>query len=320
MNWFYSQPRQRRRSPQPTQAATWAPCAPGISSFKSSEPRPPNLDRNAFWQSGQPPSWADKNGWGTDEYGHWVTFSVENKQGQKITQRMRWIEPGTFLMGSPENEPERLDDEGPQHSVTIGRGFWLFDTACTQALWEAVMGENPSRFKGADRPVENVSWNDCQDFLQRLNERLPGLDLALPSEAQWEYACRAGTTTPFSFGANITPEQVNYNGDYPYAGGKKGLYRQRDRAGGEPAAEPVGPVRDARQRLGVVPRPLARQLPGRTDRWLGLGGQLTPARSVSCAAGPGTTARASCERRTASRATPTAATTASAFAVPEFRS
>ena len=129
-------------------------------------------------------------------------------------------------MGSPEDEPERYDDEGPQHPVMIGRGFWLFDTACTQALWEAVMGENPSRFKGADRPVENVSWNDCQDFLKRLNERLPGLDLALPSEAQWEYACRAGTTTPFSFGANITPEQVNYDGNYPYAGGKKGLYRQ----------------------------------------------------------------------------------------------
>ena len=181
---------------------------------------------NAFWQSGQPPSWADKNGWGTDEYGHWVTFSVENKQGQKITQRMRWIEPGTFLMGSlVEDEPERFDNEGPQHPVTIGRGFWLFDTACTQALWEAVMGENPSRFKGPDRPVENVNWNDCQEFLRRLNERLPGLDLALPSEAQWEYACRAGMTTPFSFGATITPEQVNYNGDYPYAGGKKGQYR-----------------------------------------------------------------------------------------------
>jgi formylglycine-generating enzyme required for sulfatase activity len=189
------------------------------------ESLPANSDHDpSFWRSGQPPSWADD--WGTDEYGHWVTFSVENRQGQKITQKMRWIEPGIFLMGSPEGEPERFVGEGPQHSVMIGRGFWLFDTACTQELWEAVMGENPSRFKGDDRPVENVSWNHCQTFLQQLNERLPGLDLALPSEAQWEYACRAGTTTPFSFGADITPEQVNYNGNYPYAGGQTGSYRR----------------------------------------------------------------------------------------------
>ena len=179
----------------------------------------------SFWRSGQPPSWADD--WGTDEYGHWGTFSIENQQGKKITQRMRWIKPGTFLMGSPENEPERRRNEGPQHSVTIRQGYWLFDTACTQALWEAVMGENPSGFKGPDHPVESISWRDCQNFLKRLNQRLPGLDLTLPSEAQWEYACRADTTTPFSFGINITLEQVNYDGNYPYAGGKKGLYRQQ---------------------------------------------------------------------------------------------
>jgi formylglycine-generating enzyme required for sulfatase activity len=179
-------------------------------------------DRNAFWKSGQPPNWADD--WGTDDYGQWATFSVENAPGETITQRLRWIESGRFLMGSPADEPERDDNETP-HEVTISQGFWLFDTACTQALWEAVMGNNPSRFNGPDRPVENVSWHDCQDFLQRLNERIPGLDLSLPSEAQWEYPCRAGTTTPFSFGANIIPEQVNYNGEYPYADGKKGQYR-----------------------------------------------------------------------------------------------
>ena len=187
---------------------------------------PASTDHDSgFWRSGQPPRWADA--WDTDEYGHWVTFSVADKQGNKITQRMRWIEPGTFLMGSPKDEPERYDNEGPQHSVTIHQGFWLFDTACTQGLWEAVMGNNPSRFNGVDRPVEQVGWHDCQAFLRQLNERLPGLDLTLPSEAQWEYACRAGTTTPFSFGANITPEQVNYNGNYPYAGGQKGRYRQQ---------------------------------------------------------------------------------------------
>ncbi len=188
------------------------------------EALPNETNRNAFWKSGQPPSWAD--GWGTDEYGHWVTFSITNKQGNRVAQRMRWIEPGAFQMGSPDGEPERYDNEGPQHPVTIRQGFWLFDTACTQALWEAVMGDNPSQFKGADCPVEKVSWNDCQEFLQRLNERLPGLDLALPSEAQWEYACRAGTTTPFSFSATITPEQVNYDGSYPYAGGQRVPYRR----------------------------------------------------------------------------------------------
>jgi formylglycine-generating enzyme required for sulfatase activity len=186
---------------------------------------PADPDRNAFWHSGQPPSWADD--WGTDQYGHWVTFSIEDKQGQKITQRMRWIEPGTFLMGSPEDEPKRLGSEGPQHPVTISQGFWLFDSTCTQALWEAVMGKNPSGFKGADRPVESVSWNNCQRFLQRLNERLQGLDLILPSEAQWEYACRAGKTTPFSFGNNITPDQANYDGNFPYTDGKKGFYRRK---------------------------------------------------------------------------------------------
>ncbi len=155
-----------------------------------------------------PRLWADDSG--MDEYGHWATFSIPDQQGNKITQRMRWIEPGTFMMGSPDNDPECFNDESPQHQVTFSRGFWLFDTACTQALWQAVMGSNPSRFKGTDRPVENVSWNDCQDFLKKLNERLPGLDLSLPTESQWEYACRADTTTPFSFGANITPDQVNY--------------------------------------------------------------------------------------------------------------
>ena len=177
-----------------------------------------------FWETGTPPPWAD--GWGWDEYGAWVTFSVTGKDGLRASQQMRWIEPGSFLMGSPEAEAERFGDEGPQHEVNIQLGYWLFDTACTQALWQAVMGENPSNFTGADRPVEQVSWDDAQKFIQVLNQKLPGLDLGLPSEAQWEYACRAGTTTPFSFGGKIIPEQVNYDGTSPYAGGKKGLYRQ----------------------------------------------------------------------------------------------
>ena len=113
-----------------------------------------------------------------------------------VTQRLRWIPPGRFRMGSPEDEEGRYPDEGPRHEETIASGFWMFDTPCTQALWEAVMGENPSDFKGPDRPVESVSWDQCQEFLKRLNARCTGLELKLPSEAQWEYACRAGTETP----------------------------------------------------------------------------------------------------------------------------
>ncbi|MDP2867443.1 MAG: formylglycine-generating enzyme family protein [Methyloversatilis sp.] len=147
-----------------------------------------------------------------------------------FTQRLRWIEPGEFWMGSPEDEPERWEGEGPRHRVRIGRGFWLADNACTQALWAAVMGSNPSHFhEGEDapqRPVENVDWDDVQKFLSLLNLHLPDTLVSLPTEAEWEYACRAGTQTPFSFGADITTAQVNYDGNHPYAGGAKGLYRQ----------------------------------------------------------------------------------------------
>ncbi len=157
---------------------------------------------------------------GHDKFGLWTEISIGEAR-----QRLRWIAPGKSLMGSPESEQGRLNSEGPQHEVTISKGFWLFDTACTQALWQAVMENNRNHFKGQDRPVETVSWDNAQDFLRLINERIPGLGLSLPSEAQWEYACRAGTTTPFSCGENITTDQVNYDGRYPYAGGPQGVYR-----------------------------------------------------------------------------------------------
>jgi formylglycine-generating enzyme required for sulfatase activity len=141
-----------------------------------------------FWDGGVPPTWAQA--WGRDDYGAWVTFRVG-----EVVQRMRWIPAGRFWMGSPDNEPGRYDDENPRHEEVIPRGFWMFDTPCTQALWEVVMEKNPSYFRSPDRPVEQVTWNDCQEFIQRLNARLGGLSLALPTEAQWEYACRAGTET-----------------------------------------------------------------------------------------------------------------------------
>jgi formylglycine-generating enzyme required for sulfatase activity len=141
---------------------------------------------------------------------------------------LRWISPGRFLMGSPESEAKRFDDEGPQHWVTITRGFWLFDTACTQALWTAVMPKNPSHFRESRLlPVDSISWSDCVAFLERINGLVAGLDLRLPTEAEWEYACRAGTETPFSFGETITSEQVNSNGGFPYRGGPGGQYRKK---------------------------------------------------------------------------------------------
>jgi formylglycine-generating enzyme required for sulfatase activity len=127
---------------------------------------------------------------GRDEYGDWAEFDYEG-----VRQRLRWIPPGRFLMGSPEDEVGRSESEGPQHEVTIGAGFWLFATPVTQALYELITGENPSRDKGAARPVEKVSWHEAEAFMQRLNKHVDHLYLEMPSEAQWEYACRAGTTT-----------------------------------------------------------------------------------------------------------------------------
>jgi formylglycine-generating enzyme required for sulfatase activity len=124
---------------------------------------------------------------------------VENFS-KPITQRMRWIPAGTFQMGSPKGEPGRFEDEGLQHPVTLTRGFWMFDTQVTQELWRAVIGDSPSQFKGDRRPVEQVSWVDVQRFLDRLNARFGEQVFVLPSEAQWEYACRTETTTAYSFG------------------------------------------------------------------------------------------------------------------------
>jgi len=162
---------------------------------------------------------------GVDRFGLFATLTIKG-----VTQRLRWLVPGEFWMGSPAGE-SKWDHERPRHLVRLTEVFWLADTACTQEMWMSVVGgENPSRFEGdPNLPVEQVSWDDItQDFLPQLQMALgAAVHAQLPSEAQWEYACRAGETTPFSSGETIASEQVNYNGNYPYGKGKKGLHRAR---------------------------------------------------------------------------------------------
>ncbi len=149
---------------------------------------------------------------------------IENL-GNGVSLEMVSIPGGRFLMGSPENEERRYDWEAPQHRVNVP-AFFLGKYPVTQEQYQAVMGNNPSYFKGANRPVEQVSWNDATKFCQKLSQRT-GASYRLPSEAEWEYACRAGTTTPFYFGETITTDLVNYDGNYTYGSGPKGVYRKQ---------------------------------------------------------------------------------------------
>ena len=152
--------------------------------------------------------------------------------GDAIELEMVAIPAGTFMMGSPESEPERYDNEGPQHEVEV-EAFYMGRYPITQAQWRFVatltqvniaLAANPSRFKGDDRPVERVSWHEAVEFCDRLS-RHTGNDYKLPSEAQWEYACRAGTQSPFYFGDTISSELANYRGTTVYNGGPEGEYR-----------------------------------------------------------------------------------------------
>lgn len=119
------------------------------------------------------------------------------------------IPKGSFMMGSPDNEPNRNSDEN-LHRVDIAHDFYLSKTLVTQAQWQAVMDNNPSYFKGNNLPVERVSWLNVQDFISLLNHKT-GQQYRLPTEAEWEYACRAGTSTPFYTGCVITAKEANFN-------------------------------------------------------------------------------------------------------------
>jgi len=138
--------------------------------------------------------------------GHWQETELD--LGNNVKMRLVLIPAGKFMMGSPATEAGRGSEEGPQHEVTISKPFYMGVFEVTQEQYEQVMGVNPSSFKGAKNPVENVSWDDAVEFCQKLSART-GKRVMLPTEAQWEYACRAGTTTAFHTGDVLKPGQAN---------------------------------------------------------------------------------------------------------------
>ncbi|MBD2303023.1 formylglycine-generating enzyme family protein [Nostoc sp. FACHB-190] len=178
-----------------------------------------------------------------------IIIRRQKKQAQYYTEElgngigldMMLIPGGTFLMGSPESEQGRYDDESPQHEVSVGK-FYMGRYPITQGQWRVVaewekidieLKADPSRFEedyeGRERwtrPVESVKWEEAKEFCKRLS-RKTGREYRLPTEAEWEYGCRAGTTTPFHFGETITAEIANYNGEDVYGDGVKGEYRKQ---------------------------------------------------------------------------------------------
>jgi formylglycine-generating enzyme required for sulfatase activity/predicted phosphodiesterase len=221
--WPFALP-QRVRPPAPHVVAppplvvTPPPSAPvAPAAAPPSAPPPPATSPIQTPQSG-PPS-------------HWLLETAGRQASLRHLgsemQALCYIPRGEFIIGSPEAESGRGSDEGPQHKVVLAGGFWLADTACTQALWQSVMGHNPSRFtpgKGGSlqHPVEKVSWLEVQIFLHKLQAHLPGWRVTLPTEAEWEYACRAGSLTAFYFGDTLRPEQAHFDADKSYPGAPAG--------------------------------------------------------------------------------------------------
>ena len=167
--------------------------------------------------------------------------------GDGVTLEMVAIPGGTFIMGSPENEEGYHSSESPQHEVTVPP-FFMGKYPVTQQQWRVVaalpkdkidLKSDPSYFKGDNLPVECVSWNDAQEFCARLS-RMANKTYRLPTEAEWEYACRGGTTTPFYCGETISTDLANYNGNYTYGQGQKGQYREKTTEVGIFPANPFG--------------------------------------------------------------------------------
>ncbi|MDD2715025.1 MAG: formylglycine-generating enzyme family protein [Candidatus Wallbacteria bacterium] len=185
-------------------------------------------------------------------------ITVDLPEEQKLL--MVWIPAGSFVMGSPENEPDRGFTEGPQHPVSISRGFYLGKFQVTQAQWLSVMDTNPSCFAGMDLPVENISFDDCLEFIENLN-RITNREFRLPTEAEWEYACRAGSTSAYCWGDSMDDDYCWHAGNsdnrtHAVGGRKPNAWGLHDMSGnveewcqdwfGEysdsPAIDPAGPV------------------------------------------------------------------------------
>ena len=139
-----------------------------------------------------------------------------------VEYAFRYCAPNKFFQGSPPNEPLRNDNE-EQHVVALTYGYWMQETQVTQKQWTSVMGDNPSHFQGDERPVEQINWFDCQNYIERLNRDATDAQsyfrFSLPTEAEWENACRAETTTPYSFGSQSCGKEMNCNGLRPYGYG-----------------------------------------------------------------------------------------------------
>jgi formylglycine-generating enzyme required for sulfatase activity len=173
-----------------------------------------------------------------------VLKHMEVDVGAGVKMKFVYIEPGKFTMGSPKEEKERWDNE-LQHDVEITKGFWMGVYTVTQEEYEKVMGKNPSSFRaGGDDsqkvtrldtrrfPVENVSWHDAKEACRKFQDgashkHAEKKTYRLPTEAEWEYACRAGTSGPYHYGNSLSSKQANFDGNFPYGGADKGLFLVR---------------------------------------------------------------------------------------------
>jgi len=169
--------------------------------------------------------WAEHSG---------VPVEVTNSLGMKLSL----IPPGQFMMGSPPGEEWHRPDE-VLHRVTLTKAFYMGATEVTQGQWKALMGKNPSFFTDDALPVETVTWEMATEFCRKLSDK-EQTQYRLATEAEWEYACRAGTTTPFYTGETISADQANYDGNRTYASGKKGVFRESTTEAGSLPPNPWG--------------------------------------------------------------------------------
>ena len=194
----------------------------GSSSGFDEFEEPESVSPRTGGEQGESPSGAVSETWEGSRAGESKTLTLKG-----VEYTFHWCPRGSFQMGSPD---DGWCGRQRQHRVTLSRGFWMLETEVTQEMWQSVMGDNPSIYEGATLPVEEVSWNDCQQFIGKLNQvsGIPsGYKLSLPSEAQWEYACRAGTKTPYNFGSKLNGDKANCDGHLPYGTKEKGKYLEK---------------------------------------------------------------------------------------------